>query len=172
VFNDVAIAARDLQSEGQVERVVILDCDVHQGDGTAAVFQEDPSVFTFSIHGAKNFPFRKVPSDLDVGLDDGCEDHTYLEALEQGVRRALEAAQADLAIYIAGADPYEGDRLGRLLISKNGLAQRDQLVFDLCRLRDLPVATVMGGGYGKQVEHTVDIHFQTIRIAVEKSVEQ
>jgi acetoin utilization deacetylase AcuC-like enzyme len=166
VFNDVAIGARAMQAEGRARRLVILDCDVHQGNGTAAIFASDPSVFTFSIHGDKNFPFRKESSDLDIPLPDGSGDDLFLEALADGVTRALELAQADLAIYIAGADPYQDDRLGRLRVTKVGLAQRDQTVFDLCYQAGLPAAVVMGGGYARQIEDTVDIHLQTVRIAV------
>ena len=166
VFNDAAIAARALQAEGRLRRVVILDCDVHQGNGTAAIFAGDDSVFTFSIHGAKNFPFHKETSDLDLALPDESGDEDFLEALELGAKQAIARSHADLAIYIAGADPFSGDRLGRLALSKAGLAQRDQLVFDLCQQAGLPVAVVMGGGYARQIEDTVDIHFETIRRAV------
>ncbi|HSF81294.1 MAG TPA: histone deacetylase [Anaerolineales bacterium] len=169
VFNDAAVAARAMQAEGRLQRLVILDCDVHQGNGTAAIFSGDPTVFTFSIHGAKNFPFHKEQSDLDIALPDGAGDGEYLAALEAGVCRSLELAQADLAIYLAGADPFSGDRLGRLALSKEGLAQRDRLVFSLCRRYGLPIAIVMSGGYARQVADTVDIHFQTIQIAVEFS---
>jgi len=124
VFNDVAIAARSVQDGDGIQRVVILDCDVHQGDGTAVIFRNDPSVYTFSIHGEKNFPFRKQPSDLDIGLPDGCDDHMYLDALVAGLEQALNASQPELAIYIAGADPFEGDRLGRLAITKNVITDR------------------------------------------------
>lgn len=165
VFNDSAVAARGLQAEGRARRVVILDCDVHQGDGTAAIFAGDPSVFTFSIHGARNFPFHKQRSDLDIELDDGTGDADYLEALERGLRRALDLARADVAIYLAGADPFVGDRLGRLALSKAGLAERDRLVFEHCQRVGLPVAVVMSGGYARQVQDTVDIHFQTVRAA-------
>jgi len=167
VFNDSAVAARAMQAEGLVDRIVILDCDVHQGNGTAEIFAGDPSVFTFSIHGQKNFPFRKKPSDLDIGLPDDADDPIYLDALEEGVDRALDAAQADLAIYLAGADPYADDRLGRLAITKRGLAQRDRYVLDACQAAQLPVAIAMAGGYGKRIEDTVDIHLQTVRLAVE-----
>jgi acetoin utilization deacetylase AcuC-like enzyme len=149
-----------------LRRVVILDCDVHQGNGTAAIFAGDDSVFTFSIHGAKNFPFHKETSDLDLALPDESGDEDFLEALELGAKQAIARSHADLAIYIAGADPFSGDRLGRLALSKAGLAQRDQLVFDLCQQAGLPVAVVMGGGYARQIEDTVDIHFETIRRAV------
>jgi len=170
VFNDVAIAARTMQAEGDIERVVILDCDVHQGDGTAAVFHSDPSVFTFSIHGAKNFPHRKVPGDLDIELADGCDDGTYLSALQAGIRCALEAFQADLAIFIAGADPYEHDRLGRLAVTKMGLSKRDSYVIDMCREFKLPIAVVMGGGYSNLVEDTVDIYMETIQVLIKASI--
>jgi acetoin utilization deacetylase AcuC-like enzyme len=166
VFNDCAIAARAMQAEGRAARVIILDCDVHQGNGTAAVFADDPTVFTFSIHGARNFPFRKQPSDLDIALDDGADDGVYLEALESGVRRALALAHADLAIYLAGADPYVGDRLGRLALSKEGLANRDRLVFERCHSAGLPVAVAMAGGYARDVQDTVDIHLQTVQVAL------
>lgn len=166
IFNDSAIAARVMQLEGRARRVVILDCDVHQGNGTAAIFKGDSSVFTFSIHGAKNFPFHKESSDLDIPLEDGSGDDEYLHALESGVKKALSLARADLAIYISGADPYRGDRLGRLALTKLGLAARDRLVFDLCWQAGIPQATVMAGGYAKDVNETVDIHFQTICTAV------
>ncbi|MFO7624193.1 MAG: histone deacetylase [Anaerolineales bacterium] len=167
VFNDVAVATRVMQSEGLVNRVVILDCDVHQGNGTAAIFQGDHSVFTFSIHGSKNFPFHKEASDLDIPLPDGTEDEAYLEALEGGLGLALERAEAQLAIYVSGADPYSGDRLGRLGLSKAGLARRDQMVLESCHQARLPVAVTMAGGYAKVVSETVDIHFQTLQIAKE-----
>jgi acetoin utilization deacetylase AcuC-like enzyme len=167
VFNDAAVGARLMQAEGRVERVVILDCDVHQGNGTAAIFAGDPSVFTFSIHGEKNFPFRKEPSDLDIGLPDGTVDQPYLEALEYGLTQALRLARADLAIYLAGADPFAGDTLGRLALSKDGLLERDRLVFEHCRAAGLPVAITMSGGYAKDVDDIVDIHLGTLRAARE-----
>ena len=167
VFNDSAIAALTLQAEGRVRRVVILDCDVHQGNGTASILAGDPSVFTFSIHAANNFPFDKEASDLDVDLPDATGDRDYLDAVEKSVCRSLSAAQADLAIYLAGADPYEGDRLGRLKLTKSGLAARDRLVLELCSAAGLPVAIAMAGGYGRQIEDTVDIQFTTVRIAAQ-----
>lgn len=168
VFNDTAVAARALQAAGLARRVVILDCDVHQGNGTAAIFADDDSVFTFSIHGMKNFPFHKEPSDLDIGLEDGASDEAFLEAAEHGVRESIDRARADLAFYIAGADPFWGDRLGRLAVSKSGLAQRDEIVFEACQRAGLPAAIVMGGGYAKQIDDTVDIHFQTLKIAARR----
>jgi acetoin utilization deacetylase AcuC-like enzyme len=167
VFNDSAIAARAMQAERRARRVVILDCDVHQGDGTAAILAGDSSVFTFSVHGARNFPFHKQKSDLDIELPDGTTDAVYLDAVEEGVGRALAMAGADLAIYLAGADPYAGDRLGRMVVSMEGLAQRDRLVLALCRDAGLPVAVTMAGGYAPQVDEIAAIHARTVRIAAE-----
>jgi acetoin utilization deacetylase AcuC-like enzyme len=166
IFNDVAVAARSMQVEGRVERVVILDCDVHQGDGTASIFAQDTAVFTFSIHGEKNYPLHKPPSDLDIALPDGTGDDAYCEALELGVEKALEAAYADLAIYLAGADPYKDDHFGRLALTKDGLLVRDQLVLETCRFWDLPVAIAMSGGYAKDIEDVAEIHFNTVRLAM------
>ncbi len=165
VFNDIAVASRAMQAEGRARRVVVIDCDVHQGDGTAAIFASDSSVFTFSIHGAKNFPLRKQRSDLDVELPDRTGDADYLDALEVGLERSLALAVADLAIYLAGADPFEGDTLGRLALTKPGLAGRDRLVFDACGRAGLPVAVVMGGGYARNIQDTVAIQLETVRIA-------
>jgi acetoin utilization deacetylase AcuC-like enzyme len=167
VFNDSAIAALVLQAEGRVERVLIIDCDVHQGDGTAAIVAMDPSVFTFSIHGERNFPSRKQASDLDIGLPDATGDAEYLGLLEQGLCSALSASQADLAIYLAGADPFEGDRLGRLSLTKRGLAARDRLVFGLLRDAGIAVAVTMAGGYARSIEDTVEIHFSTVCTAAQ-----
>jgi acetoin utilization deacetylase AcuC-like enzyme len=167
VFNDSVIAARALQHAGQARRVAVIDCDVHQGNGTAAICADDPSIFTLSLHGAKNFPFRKEQSDLDIALDDGVADDVYLDALWRGVHAALEQARPDLAIYVSGADPFVGDRLGRLALSKAGLAERDRIVLHYCRTAGIPVAISMAGGYARQVQDTVDIHVQTVRVAVE-----
>lgn len=172
VFNDSVIAARAMQAEKRVSRVIIIDCDVHQGDGTAAILADDPSVFTFSIHSANNYPYHKQQSDLDIELPDGADDAYYLEALENGLRRALSLAKAELAIYLAGADPYAGDSLGKLAVSKHGLHVRDQIVYGQCRAAGLPIATSMAGGYGKVIEDTVDIHFQTVKLAAELAHDQ
>jgi acetoin utilization deacetylase AcuC-like enzyme len=166
VFNDAAVAARAMQAERRARRVVILDCDVHQGDGTAAIFAGDTSVFTFSVHGAKNFPFFKQQSSLDVELPDDTGDDAYLAAVEEGARRAIAAAGADIAVYLAGADPYEGDRLGRMKVSMAGLGERDRIIFRLCKEAGLPVAVAMAGGYAREIDDIVAIHAQTIRTAV------
>jgi acetoin utilization deacetylase AcuC-like enzyme len=165
VLNDSAIAARALRAEGLVEKVVVLDTDVHQGNGTAAILRGDPNVFTFSIHGAKNYPFRKEESDLDVALPDGADDATFLAALSGALDRVLDLAPWHLAIFLAGADPFEDDKLGRLSVTKEGLAERDRMVLEGCREREIPVVLTMAGGYAKKVEDTVDIHFQTVKRA-------
>lgn len=165
VFNDTAVAARELQARGVVRRVLILDCDVHQGNGTAAIFAGDPTVFTMSIHGARNFPVRKHPSSLDVPLEDGTGDEEYLRRLEPAVAESLHRARADLVLYIAGADPYAGDRLGRLNLTKAGLLARDRLVLDAARGGGTPVAIVCGGGYCPELDAIVDIHSATILLA-------
>jgi acetoin utilization deacetylase AcuC-like enzyme len=169
VFNDTAVAARELQARGLVRRVVILDCDVHQGNGTAEIFARDESVFTMSIHGARNFPLRKHPGSLDVALEDGTGDEAYLEALGPAVRASFERGRPDLVLYIAGADPYEGDRLGRLGLTKQGLLERDRLVLGAARAAGLPVAIVCGGGYCDDIESIVDIHAATMLLAAGQS---
>jgi acetoin utilization deacetylase AcuC-like enzyme len=165
VLNDSAIAARALRAEGLVSRVAVLDTDVHQGNGTAAILHGDPTVFTFSIHGAKNYPFHKEESDLDVPLSDGADDSAFLSALSDALGRVLDQGTWDLAIFLAGADPLDGDKLGRLSVTKSGLAERDRMVLEACRERDIPIALTMAGGYAKQVEDTVDVHFQTVERA-------
>lgn len=166
VFNDAAIAARAMQAEDRVERVLVVDCDVHQGNGTASIVAGDDSIFTFSIHGAKNYPFRReVPSDLDIDLPDGTADTEYLAALSAGLAESFARSQPQLVIYLAGADPYEDDRLGRLKLTKHGLLRRDELVFAACRRRTVPVAIAMAGGYARDIADTVEIHANTIRLA-------
>lgn len=167
VFNDSAIAARALRAEGLVDRVLVIDCDVHQGNGTAAIAAGDRALFAFSIHGAKNFPYRKVAGDLDIALPDGTGDDEYLRALAEGLDAAIERSRPDLAIYLAGADPFVGDRLGRLNLSKAGLLERDRLVIERCRGARVPVAITMAGGYAPNVNDTVDIHFATVNLALE-----
>jgi acetoin utilization deacetylase AcuC-like enzyme len=166
VFNDVAVASRVVQRDGAAARIAVVDCDVHQGNGTAAIFRDEPSVFTLSLHGAKNFPFRKETSDLDVTFDDGAGDDEYLTALAEHLPAVLDAHRPDLVFYLAGADPYEGDRLGRLKLTIAGLRQRDAMVFDACRVRDIPAVVVMSGGYANDIDAIVTIHTNTIREAV------
>jgi acetoin utilization deacetylase AcuC-like enzyme len=156
-----------MQAEGQARRIVIIDCDVHQGNGTAAIAAGDPTIYTFSIHGAKNFPFHKEQSDLDIALEDGADDSIYLQALDRGLCQSLEESHAELAIYLAGADPFTGDTLGRLKLTKPGLAARDRMVLTYCRDAGLPVAITMAGGYARNIADTVDIHFATVRQAAE-----
>ena len=165
IFNDAAIAARAMQAEGRATRVAIIDCDVHQGNGTAAILHGDDSVFTFSIHGARNFPFEKESSDLDIELPDGTGDDAYLAALDSGLAVTLARSRPQLVIYLAGADPYAGDRLGRLSLSMAGLARRDETVLGACRERGIPVALAMAGGYAEPIEDTVAIHANTILTA-------
>lgn len=165
VFNDAAVAARTLQSEGLIRRACVLDLDVHQGNGTAAILAGDDSVFTLSVHGVKNFPLRKRPGDLDISLPDGTGDEPYLATLHGALERVHRAGPFDLAIYLAGADPYEGDRLGRLALTKTGLARRDQSVIAWCQKRSLPLVIVMAGGYAPNVEDIVDIHAMTVQLA-------
>ena len=168
VFNDSAIAARTLQKEINLSlKVAVIDLDVHQGNGTAAILQNDDSIFTLSMHGENNFPFKKEQSDLDVGLADGCNDEVYLRSLSTALDQLDSRFKADCLIFLAGADPHEGDRLGRLDISKEGMRLRDEMVFQYALDRQLPIAFSMAGGYGKEIESTVDIHFQTIKTALQ-----
>jgi acetoin utilization deacetylase AcuC-like enzyme len=178
VFNDVAVAARLMQAEWHrrprqrvphMLRVAVVDLDVHQGNGTAAIFRDDPGVFTLSLHGARNFPFRKEASDLDVELPDGCTDEPYLQALDEALDILWQrhAGQPPgLLFYLAGADPYEGDRLGRLKLTPAGLAERDRRVFEAARQRGIPVVMTMAGGYGHDIHETVAIQLQSFRIAL------
>ena len=166
-YNDAAVAARVLQRDHGVRRVLICDLDVHQGNGTASIFRDDASVFTFSMHGARNYPVRKEISDLDVELPDGCEDETYLATLTHHLPHIVNEFKPDAMIYLAGADPFEGDRLGRLKLTKTGLAARDRFVLELARDHSIPVAVTMAGGYAHDVNDIVDIHFSTVRTAFE-----
>ena len=169
VYNDTAVAARAVRAERLAERVLILDCDVHQGNGTAAIFARDDSVFTLSIHGAGNYPFQKIRGDLDVSLPDGTRGPAYLSALADALERALDSFRPHLVIYLAGADPYEHDRFGRLALTLADIERRDRLVFGRCAEASLPVATVMSGGYAARMEDIVDIHFRTVTVATEHS---
>lgn len=175
VFNDVAVAARLMQAEWARHfkntrlplQVAIIDLDVHQGNGTASIFASDASVFTLSLHGEKNFPFRKEASDLDVELPDGCRDTQYLEALEQALDELQRRFEPGLVLYLAGADPFEGDRLGRLKLSYDGLEARDRRVFDWAYQKRIPLAFCMAGGYGINIDETVQVQVNTYRVAFE-----
>jgi acetoin utilization deacetylase AcuC-like enzyme len=167
VFNDVAVAIRALQHRGRIRRAAVVDLDVHQGNGTHAVFAGDPTVFTFSMHGERNYPFRKVAGDLDVELADGTGDAEYLERLETELPRVLARARPDLVVYLAGADPHEHDTLGRLALTQGGLARRDAIVLEQCREVGIPVAVTIAGGYGRDPAATVALHLQTARIAAQ-----
>ena len=161
LFNDVAVALHVLRSEERAEQALVVDCDVHQGDGTAHLLADDPRAFTLSLHGARNYPFQRIPSDLDVDLASGTGDERYLEALSEALDLALPRAEADIAFYLAGADPWEGDRLGRLALTKAGLRARDELVLDRLRGSGARVCVVLAGGYADDVRDTVDINAAT-----------
>jgi len=166
-LNDSVIAARAMQAEGLAENILIVDCDVHQGDGTAAITKDDPSIFTFSIHGKNNFPYHKETSNLDLELENGADNRSYLDALVNSLTACLMSFNADLVIYLAGADPYRKDRYGRLSLTKAGLAQRDRIVLGRLNENRLPVVITMAGGYAPDIQDIVDIHFQTIETALE-----
>jgi acetoin utilization deacetylase AcuC-like enzyme len=165
VFNDAVVAARAMQVEGQAKRVAVIDCDVHQGNGTATITDGDDSIFTFSIHGAKNFPYHKHPGDLDIELPDGTQDDAYLEALEQGLWRVFHLGRPNLVLYLSGADAFVDDRLGRLALTKDGLVARDRMVLSACVASGVPFAVAMAGGYARNVNDTADIHFRTVEVA-------
>ena len=165
VFNDVAIAIRVMQREGLVRRAAVIDLDVHQGNGTHAIFAGDDSVYTFSMHGGRNYPFHKIPGTLDVELEDGTNDDEYLARLIAALPGVLSDAAPDVVFFIAGADPHEGDLLGRLDLTFDGLARRDAYVMERCREVGLPVVVTIGGGYGARIEDSVAVHVTTARIA-------
>ena len=165
VLNDVAIAVRALRARGRIRRAAVIDLDVHQGNGTHAIFAGDDDTFTFSMHGRRNYPFRKVPGRLDVELEDGTGDTEYLEKLADALPGVLAAARPDLVFYLAGADPHEGDTLGRLKLSFDGLMRRDALVFEAARAVGVPVAIAIAGGYGADIRDTVRVHVNTARVA-------
>ena len=171
VFNDVAVAARLLQTEAarsgkQALQVAVIDLDVHQGNGTARIFRQDPSVFTLSLHGAKNFPFRKEESDLDIDLPDGCSDGLYVSQLQDALAQLEARCSPDLVFYLAGADPHEGDRLGRLKLSFEGLMERDRMVFEWAWRKRVPLAMAMAGGYGREIADTVQVQINTFSQAL------
>jgi len=169
VFNDVAVAARVLLRDTALSRIAVVDCDVHQGNGTAAIFRDDPAVFTFSMHGATNFPFRKEQSDLDVAMADGTGDEEYLALLEAHLAQVLDSHRPECVYFLAGADPYEGDRLGKLRLSIAGLRRRDELVLGQCRALGIPTVITMSGGYAHDIDAIVTIHAATIEVAARLS---
>jgi len=166
ILNDSAVASEAIRAKGYVDKVLIIDCDVHQGNGTASILADNPHVFTFSIHGKNNFPYRKERSDLDIALADGTGDAQYLKALKDGLDSAFARSQAALVIYLAGADPYVDDRFGRLSLSKAGLAERDRVVLHYCRMAGAAVVVTMSGGYARKIEDSIDIHFRTFALAL------
>ena len=167
VLNDFAVAIRRLQKDKTIEQAMTVDCDVHQGNGTAAIFGGDHTVFTLSIHQENNYPYPKPPSSLDINLRDGVGDEEYLRELAQGLDGALAEFNPDLIFYLAGADPYRDDQLGGLKLSLQGLQKRDRLVFEKARAKNIPVAVTLAGGYARRLEETVEIHSNTIRVAKE-----
>ena len=165
VFNDIAVAIRVLQRDYGLQRAAVIDCDVHQGNGTATIFAGDPSVFTCSLHGAKNYPFHKVQSSLDIELPDNTDDTSYLAVLQTHLPAILSNFQPQMVWYLAGVDPYVGDKLGRLALTLEGLRQRDAYVLSTCYQAGIPVVTTMGGGYAPQIEDIVEAHCHTVRLA-------
>lgn len=165
VFNDAAIAALAMRAEGRAQRIAVIDCDVHQGDGTASILAAEADIFTCSLHGERNFPFRKQTSDLDIALPDDTADEAYLAALDTALDHVFGVFRPELVIYLAGADPYRGDRLGRLSLSIEGLASRDEKVLARCRAASVPVAVAMAGGYAHEIDDTVSIHVGTVLTA-------
>jgi len=169
IFNDAVVAARHVQAEGLARRLLIVDLDVHHGNGTAELVAGDDTLFAFSMHDAKNYPAIKPASDLDVPLPPGTDDARYLDLLAAHLPRAIVAARPDAVLYLAGADPFIGDRLGQLALTKAGLAQRDRVVFEACRRQGLPLSVAMAGGYAPDVEDIVDIHAETVRLAAQSA---
>jgi acetoin utilization deacetylase AcuC-like enzyme len=167
VFNDIAIASNYLLRHGIVNKILVVDLDVHQGNGTAQIFQHEERVFTFSMHGAKNYPHRKVPSDLDIGMPDGTEDGPYLKTLRETLPRLIDEVQPEQVFYLSGVDVIYSDKLGRLGMSIAGCKKRDEMVLELCKKNDLPVAISMGGGYSERLAHIVEAHANTFRTAEE-----
>jgi acetoin utilization deacetylase AcuC-like enzyme len=169
VFNDVVVATRALRRAGRVRRVLVVDLDVHQGDGTHAAFLDDPETFTFSVNGFRNYPFRRVPGDLELDLADGTGDDAYLDGVARLLPQAAARARPDLCFYLAGADPYEGDRLGRLALSRAGLAARDELVRDTLARAGVATCVTLAGGYADPIEDTVEINLNTLRLFASRS---
>jgi acetoin utilization deacetylase AcuC-like enzyme len=167
VIHDVAVAIRRLQNDQAIRTAMTVDCDVHQGNGTAFIFLDDPTVFTFSIHQERNYPYPKPPSNLDINLEDGTNDDEYLAALEEGLDESLAQFRPDVIFYVAGADPYREDQLGGLSLSIEGLMRRDRMVFEKAQKKGIPCVVTLAGGYAQRVEDTVRIHANTVRVAKE-----
>jgi acetoin utilization deacetylase AcuC-like enzyme len=167
LLNDIALSAKYLLSRGLVSNVLVVDLDVHQGNGTAEIFQDDDRVFTFSMHGEKNYPYHKEMSDLDIGLPDGCVDAQYLNTLEDVLPALVDEVYPDFIYFQSGVDILSTDKLGRLGVSREGCHQRDRIVLSLCKERGIPVVVVMGGGYSPQIRHIVEAHANTFRLAQE-----
>ena len=165
VFNDIAIAANYLLKHELAQQILVIDLDVHQGDGTAQIFKEEPHVFTFSMHGAKNYPARKQPSDLDIGLPDKTQDKVYLDTLQETLPKLIDEVQPDFIFYLSGVDIIESDKLGRLSVSIQGCKERDRIVLEACETNQIPVAVSMGGGYSERLSHIVEAHANTFRVA-------
>jgi acetoin utilization deacetylase AcuC-like enzyme len=165
VFNDVAVAVRALRRDARIARAAIIDLDVHQGNGTHEIFARDESVYTFSMHGERNYPFHRVAGRLDIELPDGTRDDAYLDQLARALPRVLAESRPDLVVYLAGVDPHKGDRLGRLALTFDGLARRDAMVLEACRDVGIPVAVTIAGGYGRSIDDTVVAHAGTVRVA-------
>ncbi len=165
VIHDVAVAIRRLQADAVIRTAMAVDCDVHQGNGTAFIFRDDPTVFTLSIHQERNYPYPKPPSNLDINLEDGTKDEEYLTALEEGLDKSFAQFKPDIIFYVAGADPYREDQLGGLSLSMEGLMERDRMVFKKARAKGIPCVVTLAGGYARRVEDTVQIHANTVRVA-------
>lgn len=166
VFNDVAIAIRRMMKDGRISRAMTIDCDLHQGNGTADIFSNDKNIFTFSIHQQNNYPFYKPKSDLDIGLDDYTQDKAYLDKVKEHIPKIISDFKPQLILYVAGADPYKGDQIGNLALTIDGLRKRDEFIFETARNFGVPIAVVLAGGYAVRVEDTVTIHFNTVKTAL------
>lgn len=167
VFNDIAIAIRKLQRLNLIKRAMVIDCDLHQGNGTSYIFRDDDTVFTFSIHQEENYPFPKPPSDLDIGLEDGADDERYLGCLIDNIPRILEEFKPEFIIYVAGADPYKEDQIGGLGLTMEGLRQRDKLIYENASVRNIPLCVVLAGGYAVNPKDTARIHYNTISCGID-----
>ena len=167
MLNDIAVGIRKMQDEKRIQKALVVDLDVHQGDGTARIFQKDDSVFTFSMHQENNFPFPKQKSDLDIGLEDGTSDAEYLPILRKALPKLILSHKPDLIVYVAGADPYRDDRLGGLDISMEGLAERDRIVYEESAKHKVPIATTLAGGYARNPKETSEIHFNTLKASLQ-----